>query len=159
MEFSMNKEQEAQQAQTIAEDRKKRDTESWETYLHEQSRSYPEDLLDIDHGAYRNICSTCGKSFQGFKRRFICRVCKIANLKSIVDSQAQKIAELEADKSGLDIALEIEATETENLRQKIAEHAKEIEQARTIADEWREKAGSKYDPFPWETTDSKEVAR
>ena len=43
--------------------------------------------------------------------------------------------------------------------QKIAEQAKEIEQARTIADEWREKAGSKYDPFPWETTDSKEVAR
>lgn len=41
--------------------------------------------------------------------------------------------------------------------QTIAEQAKEIEQARTIADEWREKAGSKYDPFPWETTDSKEV--
>lgn len=86
---------EAQQAQTIAEDRKKRDAESWENYLHEQSRSYPEDLLDIDHGAYRNACSTCGKPFQGFKRRFTCRVCKITNLKVIVDSQAQKIADLE----------------------------------------------------------------
>jgi DNA gyrase/topoisomerase IV subunit B len=52
---------------------------------------------------------------------------KVSELLEIVDSQAQKIAE----------------------------QAKEIEQARTIADEWREKAGSKYDPFPWETTDSK----
>lgn len=93
----MIKEQEAQQTQTLVEDRKKRDAESWERYLHEQSRSYPEDLLDIDHGAYRNDCSTCGKPFQGFKRRFICRVCEIANLKEIVDSQAQKIKQLEKD--------------------------------------------------------------
>jgi regulator of replication initiation timing len=77
----------------------------------------------------------------------------------IVDSQAQKIAEqanelIEA--KGANILLN---EQNENLRNRVAEQAKEIEQARTIADEWREKAGSKYDPFPWETTDSKEVAR
>lgn len=85
-----------QQAQTVA-DRKRRDAESWEAFLHEQSRSYPEDLLDIDHGGYRNNCSTCGKHFQGFEHRFICRVCEITNLKAIVDSQAQKIAKLESN--------------------------------------------------------------
>jgi hypothetical protein len=125
--------EEAQQAQTIAEDRKKRDAESWETYLHEQSRSYPEDLLDIDHGAYRNICSTCGKSFQGFKRRFICRVCKIANLKSIVDSQAQKIAEQEAmvelGRSSLQTATDLlksKNAEIEQQAQKLTDLEKEI---------------------------------
>ena len=108
------KEQEAQQAQTVA-DRKKRDAESWERYLHEQSRSYPEDLLDIDHGAYRNDCSTCGKPFQGFKRRFTCRVCEIANLKAIVDSQAQKIAE--------------QAEEIERLKEQVKVNARQVHDA------------------------------
>lgn len=44
----------------------------------------------------------------------------------IVETKEQQIVELKADKRGLEIALDIEVTETEKLRQKIAEQANEI---------------------------------
>jgi DnaJ-class molecular chaperone len=56
----------------------------------------------------------------------------LSTVLEIVGSQAQKIAELKADKSGLNIALEIEATETDVLRQKIKEQAKEIERLKSL---------------------------
>ena len=48
-------------------------------------------------------------------------------LLKIVDSQAQKIADLKADKNGFEVAFDIEQADAEKLRQKIAEQAKEIE--------------------------------
>jgi len=124
----MTPEQEAQQAQTIAEITKR--LENDEAWMSQSAQSGRDCTIEDRQALLR-----------------------------IVDSQAQKIAEqanelIEA--KGANILLN---EQNENLRNRVAEQAKEIEQARTIADEWREKAGSKYDPFPWETTDSKEVAR
>lgn len=38
-------------------------------------RSFPEDLADIDRGNYECKCESCGKLFQGFKRRVVCKLC------------------------------------------------------------------------------------
>lgn len=51
-----------------------------------ESRSYPEDLSDFDRGNYFCICRTCRLPFQGFKRRIICKSCKLKLVPSIQDN-------------------------------------------------------------------------
>jgi hypothetical protein len=43
--------------------------------IQREARSYPQDLADIDRGNYFVICSQCRLPFQGFKRRYTCRLC------------------------------------------------------------------------------------
>lgn len=101
-------------------------------------------------------------------------VANCEDLREIVDPQAQKIAELESNLKGYQVALDIEVTETESLMQKIAsleaiakinrsalQTAKdliesknaEIAAARKVAEKMRdasERPGGGHTFLPWE---------
>lgn len=65
----------------------------------QEGRSYREDLIDLDRGNYIIVCVKCRLWFQGYKRRRICKACKIARLERKVKARTRTASHLRNERA------------------------------------------------------------